>query len=85
MTVDCTTVTPTVTVVTTGLAYNPTPSMIPAGGIVKFVMPVEHNVASGSSGLAVGFGATTCLAFPTTGTYSFACSRHGFMGTVIVQ
>lgn len=84
-TVTCSTVTPTVTVMTLGLAYNPTPTTIPLGGIVQFVMPPQHNVASSTSGLAADFGATTCLQFPTAGTYSFACASHGFMGTVIVN
>ena len=84
-TVDCASVTPTVTVMTLGLAYNPTPSTIPLGGIVKFVMPPQHNVSSATPGLAVDFGAATCLQFPLAGTYSFACATHGFMGTVIVN
>ncbi len=83
--VDCATVTPTVTVMTAGLAYDPTPTQIAVGGIVRFVMPPQHNVSSATSGLAVNFGATQCLAFPIAGTYSFACSRHGFMGTVTVS
>lgn len=83
--VDCATVTPDVVVMTAGLAYDPTPSQIATGGIVKFVMPTQHNVASETSGLAVDFGATSCLSFPEPGTYTFTCTRHGFMGTVVVS
>lgn len=82
---DCAAVTPAVTVMTAGLAYDPTPSQIKTGQTVQFVMPAQHNVSSDTSGLAVDFGATTCLTFPLPGTYTFKCSRHGFMGTVVVS
>ncbi len=83
--VDCALVTPTVIVQTAGLAYDPTPTQITTGQIVQFVMPAQHDVSSDTSGLAVDFGATSCLAFPEPGTYTFKCSRHGFMGTVVVS
>lgn len=83
--VDCGAVTSTATVATFGLAYDPTPTTISTGGIVKFVMAPQHNVSSETAGLSVTDGATTCLAFAEPGTYSFTCSHHGFMGTVIVQ
>lgn len=84
-TVDCNAVTPTVTVAAMGPAYNPTPTTIAPGGVVKFVMGAIHNVSSQIPGLTVSDGATTCLAFAKVGTYSFVCSHHGFMGTVVVQ
>ena len=83
-TVDCDAVTPTVTVMTLGLAYDPTPTSVPVGGIVKFVLPAQHNVTSATSGLFVPFGATMCLQFPEVGTYDFHCERHNFSGQVTV-
>ncbi|MEJ7601381.1 MAG: hypothetical protein WKG01_25990 [Kofleriaceae bacterium] len=82
--VSCASVTPTVTVMTFGLAYSPDPTTVAAGSIVQFVMAPQHNVTSSSPGLAVGFGATTCLEFPEPGTYTFECASHKFTGTVIV-
>lgn len=84
-TVDCATATPTLTVMTAGLAYDPTPSMIKTGQTVMFVMAPQHNVSSTTSGLAVDFGGTRCLSFPTAGTYAFHCSAHSFVGTVVVS
>lgn len=83
-TIECAGVTPDLVVMTAGLAYDPTPSQIKTGGVVQFVMPPQHNVSSATSGLAVAYGATTCLKFPTPGMYMFACATHGFMGSVLV-
>ncbi len=83
--VDCATVTPTVTVLPLGLAYDPTPAVVRVDAIVKFVMPPQHNVTSETSGLDVAFGATTCLQFPIAGIYSFACAAHNFSGSVVVE
>lgn len=84
-TVDCATAPTAPTVVTSGLAYSPASTTIAPGGVVKFTMPSDHDVASSVSGLAVAFGATKCLKFDTAGTYSFHCTPHGFTGTVKVQ
>lgn len=83
--VDCAEVTPAATVMTFGLAYQPTPVTITAGSTVEFVMPAQHNVSSTTPGLAVGFGARTCLRFPAPGTFTFNCTRHNFTGTVVVM
>lgn len=66
-------------------SYNPMTVTIAPGQIVKFTMQSTHNAASMTPGLAVDFGQTVCLQFPATGTFSFRCTRHGFMGTVNVQ
>ncbi len=83
--VDCAAAPPATTVMTFGLAYQPTPATITVGGTVQFVMPSQHNVTSATPGLAVGFGASTCLQFSEPGTYTFNCSRHNFTGQVIVE
>ncbi len=86
--------TPAATVMSTDLndtSYMPMASMVPAGGIVKFVMSPGHDVAPNpiaamtDANLAVDFGETKCLKFNTAGTFGFYCSTHGFAGTVTVQ
>lgn len=71
-------------------AYDPMTTMISAHGIVKFVMSNTHDVGPNpimpsDSGLHVGFGQTACLEFDKAGTFSFLCTAHGFVGTIIVQ
>ena len=82
------------TVTTTGPAesamYMPISVAISRGGVVKFTMPPEHNVAPNpirpsDPGLTVGFGATACLEFDKAGTFSFICTVHSFAGMVTVQ
>lgn len=81
---------PTVTTSDSVLAYTPATTTISAHGIVKFVMSSAHDVMPNpikttDPGLVVDFGRTTCLEFDRTGTYSFLCSAHFFVGTVVVQ
>ncbi len=83
--VDFSTASPSVAVMTVGLASDRSPSQITAGQVVEFVITPQRNVFSTTSGLAVDYGATTCLAFPEPGTYTFKCATHGFVGTVIVS
>ena len=71
-------------------AYMPMTTMIAAGGIVKFVMSLAHDVSPNTIGtsdpvLAVDFGQTKCLKFNTAGTYGFFCQAHSFAGTITVQ
>lgn len=73
------------TVTTPGFAYTPNHTSIPVGGVVKFTMSDEHDVASSTMGLKVAFSATKCLKFATAGTYTFHCTPHGFIGTITVQ
>jgi plastocyanin len=79
-------------VTTTNLvdAYSPPTTMIPATGVVRFVMSSFHDVkpntlTSTDPGLTVGFGETKCLRFTQAGTYGFFCSSHSFAGTIVVQ
>jgi plastocyanin len=69
--------------------YMPASTTISVGQIVKFEMPLAHNVAPNTSsedpGLSVGFGATKCLKFTAAGTYKFKCTPHGFVGTIVVN
>jgi hypothetical protein len=83
-TVTCPT-SPDATVMTTGHSYMPIMTTITTNQIVEFVMPPEHNVASASPGLSVGFGETKCLKLTVVGTYTFQCSAHGFTGTIVVN
>ncbi len=71
-------------------SFMPSTTTISAHGIVKFVMSPAHNVAPNplkptDPGLMVDFGATACLEFDKAGTFSFLCSAHGFVGTIVVQ
>jgi plastocyanin len=84
-TVSCTGVTPVMTITTMGLAYSPMELTVPVGGIVEFMMPSQHNVASDSAGLDVPFGGTACLEFPVAGTFTYHCTAHGFMANITVQ
>jgi plastocyanin len=87
VTVDCSTATPAATVTTSGGAYSPMTTTITKGQVVKFVMVSgsNHNVSSTTPNLADDFGATDCKMFTTSGTFSFKCSVHGFMGSIVVQ
>jgi plastocyanin len=71
-------------------AYDPMTTMISAHGIVKFVMSPTHDVGPNpirpsDPGLRVDFGKMACLEFDQAGTFSFLCTAHGFVGTIIVQ
>jgi plastocyanin len=75
---------------TNDTSFMPSSTTISRGGIVKFSMSPSHNVAPNTirpsdPGLKVGFGATACLEFDASGTFSFICTAHSFAGTVIVQ
>jgi plastocyanin len=81
---------PTVTTSDNAEAYTPMMTTISAHGIVNFVMSSAHNVAPNplkptDPGLMVDFGKMACLEFDKPGTFSFMCSAHGFVGTIIVQ
>jgi plastocyanin len=82
---------PTVTTSDTNdTSFTPPTTTISAHGIVKFVMSPAHNVTPNpikptDSGLNVGFGQTACLQFDKPGSFSFLCSVHGFVGTIIVH
>jgi len=69
-------------------SYTPTASTVSVGGVVKFVMAADHNVApfpGNDAGLVVDFGETACLKFTAAGTYRFQCTTHTFQGTVTVN
>jgi plastocyanin len=71
-------------------SFTPPSTTITAHDIVKFVMSPAHNVTPNplkatDPGLMVDYGKTTCLEFDRAGTFSFMCSSHGFVGTIIVQ
>jgi plastocyanin len=72
-------------------AYMPATQTVPKNAVVKFVMASVHDVnpntvggATSDPGLAVGFGQTKCLKFTESGTFSFFCSAHSFVGTITV-
>jgi len=80
----------TISAVNTTDAYSPSSATISVDGIVKFVMPSDHDVVAGPSntidtGVAVGFSTTKCLKFSKAGTFGFHCGPHAFTGTVVVQ
>jgi len=83
--VDCATVTPAASITTTGNAYTPNQSTIAVGGVLKWTLPAQHDVASTTAGLVVDFGATKCLQFTAAGTFAYHCSAHGFTGSITVQ
>ena len=83
--VSCAGITPAASITTTGNAYTPATAAISVGGVVQFTMPSIHNVISTTPGLAVDFGATTCLRFTAAGTYNFKCSVHLFTGSITVN
>jgi plastocyanin len=81
---------PTVMTSDNAFAYDPMTTMISAHGIVKFVMSPTHDVGPNpirpsDPGLRVDFGKMACLEFDQAGTFSFLCTAHGFVGTIIVQ
>lgn len=73
------------------LSYKFTPAtpQISIGGIVKFTTHLEHNVVPNLTmsdpGLVVDFNKTKCLRFTHSGTFSFHCGPHSFVGTITVQ
>ena len=83
--VDCASASPAMTVTTVGNAYQPAQVTIPAGGVVKWMLPVQHDVSSAIPGLHVDFGGTACLQFIDARQYAYKCSAHGFTGSVTVQ
>jgi plastocyanin len=84
-TVDCTTVTPAMSITTSGLAYSPAAATIAVNGVIKWTLPSTHNVESTTAGFAVDYGATKCLKFTAAGQYTYKCTAHGFTGSVTVQ
>ncbi|HEX3761847.1 MAG TPA: hypothetical protein VHW23_24275 [Kofleriaceae bacterium] len=81
---------PTVTTSDSVLAYSPAMTTISAHGLVKFMTSPAHDVAPNplrpsDPGLNVGFGQTVCLEFDKAGTFSFYCTVHSFVGTIVVQ
>jgi plastocyanin len=81
---------PTVMTIDTVDAYMPATTTISAHGIVKFVMSLAHNVAPNrpnptDPGLMVDYGKMACLVFDKAGTFSFRCSTHFFVGTIVVE
>lgn len=85
--IDCvTSATPPPSFVTaSGAAYNPVNTTINRGGVVKFTMSADHDVASSVAGLVVAPGTIKCLTFGTPGLYTFHCTPHQFVGTIKVQ
>ena len=87
LTVVCPT-TPDAVVMTGADVYTPMMTTITVGQIVKFVMPGFHNVTPNTGqdpGEHVDFGKTECKQFTTAGTFTFQCSLHHFMGSVVVN
>lgn len=84
-TVDCAAAAPAMTVTTVGNSYQPSGVRIPAGGVVRWMLPAQHDVASSTPGLRVDFGGNVCLQFMVAGQYSYQCSAHGFTGNVTVE
>jgi len=81
---------PTVTTSDSMEVYMPSSASISVGGIVKFTMSSQHDVSPNvgkmtDAGLTVGFGKTACLEFDKAGSFTFKCSSHSFVGTVVVQ
>lgn len=70
--------------------YEPANTTISAGGVVKFTMPLIHNMIPDTTkttdaGLRVGFNTEKCLKFAKAGVYNFICASHSFRGTVTVN
>lgn len=68
--------------------FTPGNSPIPVGGIVKFMMGLQHDVVpdmGGDPGLMVDFMQTKCLQFTKAGTFGFHCMVHTFRGSITVQ
>lgn len=75
----------TVTITT---VYVPMVTTITAGQIVQFVTQASHDVTPDTGqdpGVHVPFSKTECKKYTTAGTFSFHCSIHGFMGSVVVN
>jgi plastocyanin len=69
-------------------SYSPMVTTIPVGGIVKFVMPIVHNVAPDigtDAKVRVDYRQTKCLKFMSSGMFKFRCEMHGFPGSITVQ
>lgn len=88
--VDCAGIVPDATVVSTSGSYMYAPQQVTIviGQIVKFTMPVEHDVepdpVMSDPGLAVDFSEIKCLNFAVAGTFKFHCGPHQFHGSVEV-
>lgn len=70
--------------------FEPANTTISAGGIVKFTMPLIHNMIPDTTkttdpGLRVNFNEEKCLKFAKAGVYNFICASHSFRGTVTVN
>jgi plastocyanin len=83
--VDCATSSPAMTVTTPGNRYEPATVTIPVGGVVRWTLPVQHDVSSTIPGLHIDFGGDVCLKFTEAKQYDYACSAHGFVGKVTAQ
>lgn len=83
--VDCAGATIAATVAAPGFAFEPQATMISAGQVVQFTMPVSHNAVSDEGMFTAGFNASTCFRFDAARTYPFHCEPHGFTGTIVVQ
>lgn len=78
------------TVMDSPSTFVPPMSTVPIGGIVKFEITAEHYVIPNPGGntdpaFMVSRGETKCFRFGVTGTYTFVCGVHGFVGTITVQ
>ena len=78
-------------ITTNGFAFDPNTLTINVGEMVRFTMPVNHNVvpdptaALTDPGLRVDFNEDKCLQFTATGTFGYKCQPHGFKGSITVQ
>jgi len=78
------------TIMDSATAFIPKMSMVPVGGVAKFVITAEHFVIPNTltttdSALAVSRGETKCFRFNVAGTFGFLCGVHSFTGTITVQ
>lgn len=83
--VDCATASPATTVTTPGNRYDPPEVTIPVNGVVRWMLPAQHDVSSTIPGLHVDFGGTVCLQFAEARQYDYRCSAHNFLGKITVQ
>lgn len=93
--VDCSTVTPTSTVIIQAFAFSPISAPTGTGGIVKWTNSdtATHSVTSGAPSAQDGkfdvtlpINTSKCLKFTTAGTFGYFCKFHTFMtGAVVVQ
>ncbi|HEY0195919.1 MAG TPA: hypothetical protein VGC42_32630 [Kofleriaceae bacterium] len=71
-------------------APDATTHTIAVGDVVHFMLASIHNAVPKNGvpsdpGLNVGFGGDACVKFTKAGSFTFACSAHGFSGTITVQ